>query len=212
MPAAAPGFTVAVIVPALKPKLTPLLLLNTMVPVLCEPPAALIAAPPPAPGSAADRDSVSPAELLAVVPLRLVRASVGLPCEWLDCAAVVRKAGKLRDRPELLAVTETPFAVSALLSPIASFDARAVVKPLWLAVIVEALNPNVTPLALPKLIAPVLPCTATVLCVCTDCAGTIADKLRVSPALLLAVVPLMFVSASVGLPCECPDCAAVVRY
>jgi hypothetical protein len=48
-----------------------------------------IATPAP-PGAAADRLKVSPAELEAVVPVRLVNARLGLPCEWFDRAAVVR--------------------------------------------------------------------------------------------------------------------------
>ena len=46
----------------------------------------------PAPGAAALKESVKPFEADAVVPVRLVSARVGLPCEWSDCAAVVRYA------------------------------------------------------------------------------------------------------------------------
>ena len=39
----------------------------------------------------ADRLNVRPFDALAVVPFRLVRARVGLPCEWVLLAAVVKK-------------------------------------------------------------------------------------------------------------------------
>jgi len=42
-------------------------------------------------------------------------------------AAVVKNAGKFNDNPELLAVIETPLAVSAVLVPSPSLEARAVV-------------------------------------------------------------------------------------
>jgi hypothetical protein len=73
--------------------------------------------PPPAPGAAAERERVNPLEADAVVPVKLVRASVGLPCEWLTCAAVVRKAGKFRLTPDEFIVALTPLAVRAELSP-----------------------------------------------------------------------------------------------
>ncbi len=42
-----------------------------------------------APGAAADRDSVSPFDALAVVPEMFVSASVGFPCEWVEAAYAV---------------------------------------------------------------------------------------------------------------------------
>ena len=58
-------------------------------------------------------------------PLVVVVAKLWL---WLLCAAVVRKAGKFRLRPELFAVMLTPFWVMAVFRPIASFEALAVVR------------------------------------------------------------------------------------
>jgi predicted naringenin-chalcone synthase len=46
----------------------------------------------------------------------------------LDCAAVVRKAGTLKDRPELFTVHATPFAVRAVFNPTASVEPLAVVR------------------------------------------------------------------------------------
>ena len=63
------------------PNVTPLELENTTVPVETDCVPAEIPTPPPAPGLAALRLRVSPALLEAVVPERLVSASVGLPCE-----------------------------------------------------------------------------------------------------------------------------------
>lgn len=61
---------------------------------------------------------MNPALLLAVVPLRFVRLSVGLPCEWFDNAAVVRKAGTAIDRPLVLSVASTSVpAVVVLVNP-----------------------------------------------------------------------------------------------
>ena len=89
-----PALTLAVMVWPLSPKLTPLALLNTTVPlVMVDAPAAmfgpvwLVTPPPPA-----DRDSVNPFEAEAVVPVMLVSARVGLPWLWSDWAAVVRYA------------------------------------------------------------------------------------------------------------------------
>jgi len=45
-----------------------------------------------------------------------------------ESPAVVRKAGTLSERPELLTVHATPFAVKAVFKPTASFEARAVVR------------------------------------------------------------------------------------
>jgi hypothetical protein len=42
-----------------------------------------------APGAAADRDSVSPLDALAVVPEMFVSASVGFPWEWVEAAYAV---------------------------------------------------------------------------------------------------------------------------
>ena len=44
-----------------------------------------------------------------------------------ESAAVVRNAGKFSDKPDEFAVMDTPFAVNAVFSPIASVDARPVV-------------------------------------------------------------------------------------
>jgi hypothetical protein len=68
--------------PAEVPKLIPFAFDSESVVNEYEPLAALTTGvTPPAPGSAADSDSVKPALLLAVVPDRFVRFSVGLPCE-----------------------------------------------------------------------------------------------------------------------------------
>ena len=37
----------------------------------------------------AEKENVAPAESLDAVPLKLVSCSEGLPCEWLESAAVV---------------------------------------------------------------------------------------------------------------------------
>jgi hypothetical protein len=90
--AAAPGAaTLAVMIePALVPKVTLLALEKPRSPAENEPldAEAVTAAPPP--GAAALNESVSPLEAEAVVPEMFVKFRVGLPCEWLDCAAVVR--------------------------------------------------------------------------------------------------------------------------
>ena len=71
------------------PNVMPLEFSNSTVPLVpvCVPAAAAI--PPPAPGAAADSDSVNPALLLAVVPEMLVRLSCGSPWLWFDNAPVV---------------------------------------------------------------------------------------------------------------------------
>ena len=65
------------------PKVMPLLLEKTSVPVLtdCVPAEAATPPPPPVPPASADREIVRPLLALAVVPEILVSASVGLP--WL---------------------------------------------------------------------------------------------------------------------------------
>lgn len=73
-----------------------------------------------------DNESVSPLDADAVVPVRLVKARVGLPCEWLDSAAVVRYAPPSKEIPELLTVQVT--LVLAVFNPTASFEALAVVR------------------------------------------------------------------------------------
>jgi hypothetical protein len=85
IPAAAPGFTVAVIVDPFIPKETPFEFEKTIVPAFCDEPAADTATPP-ADGSAADREMVKPLEALAVVPERFVSTRVGSPWEWFDAA------------------------------------------------------------------------------------------------------------------------------
>lgn len=81
-----------------------------------------------APGAATETEM----PLLAIVPEALVPANAAVA--WtkslprFEAIAVVKKAGKLRLRPELLAVTLTPLAVSAVFKPIASLEALAVVK------------------------------------------------------------------------------------
>jgi hypothetical protein len=77
-----------VIVEAFSPNETPFELLNTTLPILLlvVPALKLITA---APAAAAESDRVNPALLLAVVPVKLVRARVGFPWLWSDAAAVV---------------------------------------------------------------------------------------------------------------------------
>ena len=138
----------------------------------------------------AERERVKPAELLAVVPARFVRFRVGLPWLWFDSAAVVRKAGKLRLRPELLAVMLTPLAVSAVLRPIASLEARAVVKALCEAVITEPptpFSPKVMPLPVSKRILPAVVAVRVPASIPTPAAAPLAERESVKPAELEAV-------------------------
>ncbi len=93
------------------PKVMPLLLTNATVPVVAAvwvPAARMLYPSAPPPPAAADKLSVKPALLLAVVPLRLVRFSCGLPWLWLDCAAVVSHAGwfSYRLSPAVLCVMD----------------------------------------------------------------------------------------------------------
>ena len=100
---AAPGAaTEAVMIPpALEPKVTLLALEKLSVVKANEPLEAEAAGftPPPA---AALSDRVKPLDAEAVVPDRLVRLSVGLPCEWLEAAKVVATVAvitELLERP-----------------------------------------------------------------------------------------------------------------
>jgi hypothetical protein len=103
-----------------------------------------------------------------------------------------------RLKPEEFAVQVT--LLPAVFRPIASVEARAVVRALWLAVIWDELDiPKVIPLLLTNARVPLVwVCVPAAAAIPPE--GAAAERDRVSPALLDAVVPLRLVKANVGLP------------
>jgi hypothetical protein len=144
-----------------------------------------------APGAATDRDNASPAVLWVMDP------EIFAPVKP-DVVPAADPA--FNDSPELFTVQARGPAVRAVFRPIASLLALAVVRPLWDAVTVLPAIPKEIPLELDHTAVQLdteLPAAETAT---PPPPGAAADRLKVKPALLLAVVPLRFVRASVGLP------------